>query len=708
MSISNKKILSTGLLAITLLAGCNSMNQMSLDTKAVKQNAVSQSLWDESEYQEQYRPQIHFSPLKHWMNDPNGMVYYQGEYHLFYQYHPESTVWGPMHWGHAVSKDLVNWEELPIALFPDEFGTIFSGSAVIDWKNTSGLGSLENPPMVAIFTYHDAEAEKTGAIDFQTQGLAYSLDKGRTWKKYANNPVMLNPGKRDFRDPKVSWNSKANKWIMVLAEGQEIGFYSSENLLNWKLESHFGQGWGNHSGVWECPDLISLPVDGSGKRKDVLIVSIGAGGPNGGSATQYFIGDFDGQEYVLDPAFQDELQQTPSLFPEGVVYDDFENGLEKWQSTGEAFASAPTRGSHLNQAPLSGFIGQHLINSFSNGDKAVGSLLSKPFVISKGFINFYIGGGQHLNKVGMQLVIDDVVVRSATGQNSEQFKYAAWDVNEYMGKTASIKILDSENGSWGHTYIDQIVFSDEPASNRIEPAVWLDFGTDNYAGVTFSDMPNTDDRSILMGWMSNWQYANKVPTKSFRSAMTLPRNLSLKTTSEGLRLVSVPVKEVSAAEQVINEVGPFSGQNKVLLNSPSLSENAFRVNFALSNIAQQKIEIELFNLTGDKVLITLDTVNASLTLDRTQSGDVSFDEGFAGVQYAPFHSLGNKDTVDIIVDHSSIEIFINEGESVMTALVFPQSILTGVALSSLENFNVSDATIAKFSSLWVSSEQKAK
>jgi sucrose-6-phosphate hydrolase SacC (GH32 family) len=368
MSISNKKVLSTGFLAITLLAGCNSMNQISLDTKTVEQNAVSQNLWAKSEYQEQYRPQIHFSPLKHWMNDPNGMVYYQGEYHLFYQYHPESTVWGPMHWGHAVSTDLVNWEELPIALFPDEFGTIFSGSAVIDWNNTSGLGSLENPPMVAIFTYHDAKAEKTGAIDFQTQGVAYSLDKGRTWNKYANNPVMKNPGIRDFRDPKVSWNSKVNKWIMVLAEGQQIGFYSSDNLLSWKFESYFGEGWGDHSGVWECPDLISLQVDDSGNRKDVLIVSIGSGGPNGGSATQYFVGDFDGNKFVLDPTFQQALKQSPAFFPEGEVFDDFENGLEKWQSTGEAFASAPTRGHHLNQTPLSGYLGDHLINSFSNGD----------------------------------------------------------------------------------------------------------------------------------------------------------------------------------------------------------------------------------------------------------------------------------------------------------------------------------------------------
>ena len=708
MSISNNKILTTGFLAITLLAGCNSMIQKSLDTKSVNQNAVSQSVWDASEYHEQYRPQIHFSPQNYWMNDPNGMVYYRGEYHLFYQYHPESTVWGPMHWGHAVSKDLVNWEELPIALYPDEFGTIFSGSAVIDWNNTSGLGSLENPAMVAIFTYHDAKAEKTGAIDFQTQGLAYSLDNGRTWKKYANNPVMLNPGIRDFRDPKVSWNSTANKWVMVLAEGQQIGFYSSDNLINWKFESYFGEGWGNHSGVWECPDLISLQVDESGNRKDVLIVSIGSGGPNGGSATQYFIGDFDGSKFVLDPTFEQALKQIPAFFPEGEVFDDFENGLEKWQSTGEAFAAAPTQGHHLNQTPLSGYLGDHLINSFSDGDSSVGSLLSESFIISKGFINFYIGGGQHLNKVGMQLIIDNVVVRSATGINSEQFRFAGWDVNEYIGKTASIKIIDSESGSWGHTYIDQIVFSDELATNRIEPAVWLDTGTDNYAGVTFSDMPKTDGRSILMGWMSNWQYANQVPTKSFRSAMTIPRTLSLKTTSEGVRLVSSPVKEVSAAEQVIDELGPFMGQNKYLLSSPSVSDNSFRVNFALSDIEQQIIEIELFNLAGDKVIISLDTVNTSLTLDRTKSGDVSFHEGFAGIQYAPFHSQGSKDTVDIIVDNSSIEIFINEGESVMTALVFPQSILAGVALSSLENFTVSDASIAKFSTVWVSSEQAEK
>ena len=177
------------------------------------------------QYKEPYRPQFHFSPQANWMNDPNGMVYYEGEYHLFYQYHPDSTVWGPMHWGHAVSSDLINWEHLPIALYPDELGYIFSGSTVVDWNNTSGLGTGEIPPMIAIYTYHLMEREKAGAFDYQTQAIAFSTDKGRTWTKYEGNPVLPNPGIKDFRDPKVSWDEVSGKWIMALAVLDHIRFY---------------------------------------------------------------------------------------------------------------------------------------------------------------------------------------------------------------------------------------------------------------------------------------------------------------------------------------------------------------------------------------------------------------------------------------------------------------------------------------------------
>jgi fructan beta-fructosidase len=182
------------------------------------------------------------------MNDPNGMFYYDGEYHLFYQYYPDSNVWGPMHWGHAISDNLIHWEHQPVALYPDSLGYIFSGSAVVDHHNTSGFGTEDNPPIVALYTYHNPEGEKSGAIDFQTQGLAYSLDKGRTWVKYAKNPVLQNPGIRDFRDPKVTWHGASERWIMSLAVWDHVSFYSSRDLINWEHESDFGLGWGSHAG----------------------------------------------------------------------------------------------------------------------------------------------------------------------------------------------------------------------------------------------------------------------------------------------------------------------------------------------------------------------------------------------------------------------------------------------------------------------------
>ena len=250
------------------------------------------------------------------MNDPNGMVYHNGEYHLFYQHNPDSTVWGPMHWGHAVSKDLVKWEHLPIALYPDSLGTIFSGSAVVDKNNTSGLGTKDNPAMVAIYTYHNAEGEKAGRKDYQTQGIAYSLDNGRTWTKYKANPVLKNPGIKDFRDPKVSWYEKGQKWIMTLAVTDHISFYSSKNLLDWTKESDFGADIGGHGGVWECPDLFKMPVAGTNEEKWVLIVNINPGAPNGGSGTQYFVGQFDGKNFVLDNQFEQQLSSN-NLVPKG-------------------------------------------------------------------------------------------------------------------------------------------------------------------------------------------------------------------------------------------------------------------------------------------------------------------------------------------------------------------------------------------------------
>ena len=329
---------------------------------------------DSNRNDEQYRPKVHFSPKEKWVNDPNGMVYHNGIYHLFYQHHPFSSVWGPMHWGHATSKDLIHWNREPIKIYPDSLGTIFSGSAVVDKSNTSGLGKNGVVLLVAIFTQHKEEDKKAGKNYFQNQSIAYSLDNGKTWKKYAGNPVLKSPGIPDFRDPKVMWHEPTKKWIMSLAVVDRIYFYSSPDLKNWNKESEFGDSAGAHGGVWECPDLFSLEYNG--KEVWVLIVNLNPGGPNKGSGTQYFLGDFNGKKFL----------------------------------------------------PYS---------------------------------------------------------------------------------------LETK---------------------------WLDYGPDNYAGITWS---NTGKRKIFLGWMSNWTYAELVPTETWRSAMTIPRELRIVKIGDKMFVASTIVKEIS-------------------------------------------------------------------------------------------------------------------------------------------------------------------
>nr|WEI57535.1 putative GH32 family protein [Orchesella cincta] len=251
---------------------------------------------------EEFRPKFHFSPAQHWINDPNGLIYYDGVYHMLYQYHPNSTIWGPMHWGHAISTNLITWEELDIALAPDQLGDIFSGSSVVDSTNTTGLKTDNgNDPIVAIYTSASGDNFLT-----QVQSLAYSLDKGASFQKYENNPVLKDENSPNFRDPKVFYHG--GKWIMSLAVGNKIEFYGSPDLKNWTKLSEFGADplVGNHDGVWECPDLIPLVVDVSGNGTSivelwVLLVSINPGGPNTGSATQYFVGNFDGTTFTTYP-----------------------------------------------------------------------------------------------------------------------------------------------------------------------------------------------------------------------------------------------------------------------------------------------------------------------------------------------------------------------------------------------------------------------
>ena len=476
-------------------------------------------------FQEKYRPQYHFTPSSGWMNDPNGMVFHAGEYHLFYQHNPDSTVWGPMHWGHAVSEDLVHWEHLPIALYPDSLGTIFSGSAVLDQNNTSGLGTESNPPLVAIYTYHNKEMEKAGSDKFQTQGIAFSTDSGRNWHKYKGNPVLKNPGIKDFRDPKVSWHEPSQKWIMALAVKDKISFYSSPNLIDWTFESDFGQDRGAHGGVWECPDLFTLEIDG--EEKWVLLVSINPGGPNGGSATQYFIGDFDGATFT--------------------------------------------------------------------------------------------------------------------------------------------------------TTQDQ--------------ALWIDYGTDNYAGVTWS---NTDSKRIFMGWMSNWDYANIVPTENWRSAMTLARELSLAKVNNEIRLKSEPLK--GYREQLTEQKFEWEieDQNAFLIKKAS---ERTEINFKRAFEENQILEIEFFNEDKELLVFKIDFSEQEVSLNRSSIKQHDFSTAFKSVQKAPTHFNRENLKIEIYKDASSIEIFLNDGEWVMTALYFSEKDLNQMQISSDKNFSA-EINTSNFPSIW--------
>ena len=468
----------------------------------------------------QYRPAYHFSPAAHWMNDPNGMVYYQGTYHLFFQYYPGGTTWGPMHWGHATSPDLVSWKEQPVALYPDSLGYIFSGSAVVDANNTAGFGKNA---LVAIFTHHDPKGEKKGTDTFQNESLAYSLDAGKTWTKYAGNPVLKNPGIHDFRDPKVSWNEATHKWVMTLATKDRITFYSSPNLKDWAKESEFGAKFGAHGGVWECPDLFPLTLNG--KTHWVLLVNLNPGGPNGGSGTQYFVGNFD-----------------------------------------------------------------------------------------------------------------------------------------------------------GHTFT--------PLNTKTK---WADYGPDDYAGVTWA---NTGTRRIFLGWMSNWDYANVVPTSPWRNATTVPRELALQQVGPEIYLTSQPVKELdklfpspvnlkSVGAQKVYNLGP----------KPKNADDKFELKLSAHQLAN--FSLVLSNSKGEELVIGYDQGANQYFIDRRRAGLVGFSPKFGGRHTAPRRATGPQTDLTLLFDASSVEVFADHGLTVMSALFFPTEPLTMLKIKGPSGFTVQALTYAR-------------
>jgi len=617
-------------------------------------------------YQEPFRPQFHFTPEKNWMNDPNGMVFYDGEYHLFYQYNPFGNKWGHMSWGHAVSRDLLHWQHLPLALAEENGVMIFSGSAVVDWNNTSGFGKDGRPPLVAIYTGHYTDKP------LQNQNIAYSNDKGRTWTKFPGNPV-LDIGQRNFRDPKVFWHEPTRQWVMVVSLPTEhkVRFYASPNLKEWAHLSDFGPA-GCTPGIWECPDLLSLAVDGNtNQTKWVLIVNLNPGAPAGGSGCQYFVGQFDGPRFLLDPSYP-RPPVGKAAIPGGRVLAYFERtSYGNWNAAGEAFGTGPA---HPAEG-ITGFLGRGLVDSFGKSDTDQGTLTSPEFKIDADFISFLIGGGDHPDETGIGLRLGGKTVRTATGNNSSQMQWKSWDVRKLRAATAQLEIFDRYSGNdWGHIFIDHIVIGNEPAGISGKHALWLDYGRDCYAAVTWSGVLDERGRRVVLGWMSNWDYAQDVPTSPWRSAMTVPRTLTLHRGPDGLRLVQLPIKQLESLRETPARKfsgGSFAEASAWLARQSPLSL-LLDVEIELTGVsARAPFAVVLNTAQNQQTSLSCDPARSQLVVDRSRSGITSFHKAFANRQVAPLHLTDGRCSLRLLIDAASVEVFAQHGQTVLTSILFP-------------------------------------
>ena len=604
---------------------------------------------DKGLYEEKYRPQYHFSREKGWMNDPSGLYYYQGQYHLYY-------------WGHAVSSDLLHWKHRPRALENTDQVGAMSGSAVVDRNNTSGFGSPSDPPIVAVYSMLRHSDRR------QMQGIAYSNDHGTTFTPYSGNPV-IDIGSTSFRDPQVFWHEPTQQWVMVVALSgkRRVSFYASGNLKDWEHLSNFGPA-GARRGVWECPDMFPLPVDGDSSRiKWVLEVDVQ---PTGG---QYFIGHFDGEKFKMDDDFAKDLRKKRShpYKPKGKVLFDFEQkGLAGWQQQGTAFDESPAQGALARQNAVIGYKGKRLINSFHQGDGTTGKITSPSFTIEKPYINFLYGGGNHPGKTCMNLLVDGKVVRTQTGINTEAMYWTGWDVSEFKGKEARVEIVDQHTGGFGHISIDHIMQSDERAQHKREKAFWIDYGPDFYAVRSWVNYPKDATRRVWIAWMSNWLYANQVPTEPWTGFQSIPRELELKTFSDGIRLTQQPIRELKKLRKDRWSLKPQTiGSSRELGFTPEKNTYELIAEFEPDN--SNGFGFKLCKNKDQQTIVGYDVAQETIYVDRRQSGKVGFHRKFPRISKGKLKRKDGKIRLHILVDQSSVEVFGNKGQTVISSQIFP-------------------------------------
>lgn len=808
---------------------------------------------DTSIGQEQYRPSVHYTPERHWMNDPNGLVYHEGVYHLYYQHNPEGDRWGNMSWGHATSTDLLTWTEQPLAIPQtldadgEAIESIFSGSIVVDEHNTSGFGDGTRAPLIAIYTSAYEAGHPTHA-GLQAQSLAYSLDDGYTWTKYEGNPV-LDRASANFRDPKVFWydGPAGAYWVMVAVEAtdHQVILSKSEDLLHWEHLSDFGPA-NSTSGIWECPDLFELPVDGDPTNtKWVMVVNLNPGAVAGGSGGQYFVGDFDGTE------FTSETTEGAQDLPAGEVFAGFDGGtFDGWTVTNEPgneaagpWGLAPATGALPGQTAVTGSSGAGFVNGFHGGDWPVGTLDSPAFTVTQDHVNLLVGGGRHphvegsrlsndppagrtvfdfelppgqtladsgweltgdfatdpsrspstaggeyylgdkrintweagpkgddnvgemlspafaldgshvsfligggartdgtlqaelvvdgevvrsqtgpeagaLNWVSwdvaeyegqdaririrdeatggwghltfdhvvvgdeaaavrsdetsVNLVVDGEIVRSATGNDSESLDWTSWDVSEFAGRQAFIRVIDNNRSQWGHLLVDQVMFSDQPAPTRLESYDWLDWGKDYYATVSYSGTEDASSR-VMQGWMNNWDYAEAIPTTGWRSSMTLPREVTLTSTEEGPRLTQRIVPQIDT----LLETEKATTRTDVQVTGDTdldLSGETVKVDVTLRPGDADSAGITVFGDDTSGTRIGYDARAGRVFVDRTDSGNTDFHPAFASVDDAPV-ALDEDGTVtlELYLDKASVELLTADGRTTITDQVFPNA-----------------------------------